>query len=97
MVTGILANLARQKRAMELLVELLMEEFSLLAARDTAGITSLEFSIQELLRQIAGERLSLRRRYAAMSWTSRAWPRTRCCRPSGKIPSPSSPTAPASA
>lgn len=64
MVNGILANLTRQKLAMELLAALLEEEFSLLTARDTASVTSLEFSIQELLRQLAVERMSLRRQYA---------------------------------
>jgi hypothetical protein len=66
MVTGILANLSRQKLAMDLLAVLLEEEFSLLASRDTAGVTSLEFSLQELLRQMAAERFGLRRLYAAM-------------------------------
>lgn len=66
MVARILANLTRQKLAMDLLAVLLEEEFSLLTSRDTASVTSLEFSIQELLRQMAGERSSLHRLYAAM-------------------------------
>ena len=66
MITRILASLGRQVRALELLEELLGEEFSLLAKRDAQGVTSLEFSIQELLRQIAGERTGLYTLYAAM-------------------------------
>jgi len=66
MMTRILANLERQKRALALLEKLLGEEFSLLAKRDASGVTSLEFSIQELMRQLAGERTDLYRNYAAM-------------------------------
>jgi hypothetical protein len=66
MITRILASLGRQLRALDLLEELLGEEFSLLARRDAQAVTSLEFSIQELLRQIAGERTSLYRIYATM-------------------------------
>jgi len=71
MITRILANLGRQRRALALLEELLGEEFSLLAKRDAQGVSSLEFSIQELLRQIGGERTSLRRQYAAVDRSAR--------------------------
>ena len=53
-------NLTRQFKGLELLLSLLEEEFELLCARDTDAITTLEFSIHELLRQIATERASLK-------------------------------------
>jgi hypothetical protein len=66
MIERILANLERQMRAVKLLGRLQSEEFSHLAARDPAGVASVEFSIQELLRQLGGERRSLHALYAAM-------------------------------
>lgn len=65
MIERILDSLARQERALTLLATLLTEEFSLLTRRDASNVTSLEFSIQELLRQLAGERSDLQRLYAA--------------------------------
>lgn len=53
-------NLVRQMKAMELLVVLLEEEFALLRNHDTEGVVALEFSIHELLRQIAGERSEIK-------------------------------------
>lgn len=53
-------NLDRQQKATELLVTLLEEEFALLRDHDTEGVVSLEFSIHELLRQIADERAALK-------------------------------------
>ena len=53
-------NLTRQFKGLELLFSLLEEEFELLCARDTDAITMLEFSIHELLRQVATERVSLK-------------------------------------
>ena len=41
---------------MALLQSLLLEEFDLLIARDTEAVVHLEFSIHELLRQIASEK-----------------------------------------
>ena len=66
MIKGILANLERQLRAVILLRDLLEEEFAQLAARDPGTVASLEFSIQELLRQLGGERRSLHALYAAL-------------------------------
>ena len=63
MIKGILANLERQLRAVILLRDLLEEEFAQLAARDPGTVASLEFSIQELLRQLGGERRSLHALY----------------------------------
>lgn len=54
-------NLDRQARALTLLSQLLDEEFSLLMARKTDEIMSLEFSIHELVRQLAAEKLSVQR------------------------------------
>ena len=53
-------NLTRQFKALELLSSLLEEEFGLLCKRDTDAISALEFSIHELLRQLAGERVTLK-------------------------------------
>lgn len=54
------ANLTRQFKGLELLLTLLDEEFELLCARDTDAVAVLEFSIHELLRQIASERVALK-------------------------------------
>ena len=60
MISMTIGNLTRQFKALELLEQLLEEEYLLLQARDTDAISSMEFSIHELLRQIAVERLGLR-------------------------------------
>lgn len=49
-------SLIRQDKALALLRELLEEEYGILLSRDTNGVVSLEFSIQELIRQIAVEK-----------------------------------------
>ena len=54
------SNLTRQFKGLELLLSLLEEEFEHLCARDTDAVDTLEFSIHELLRQIAGERVELK-------------------------------------
>ena len=66
MIERILSNLRRQHGAVRLLTALLSEEFSHLSERDPGAVASVEFSIQELLRQIAMERRSLQNLYAAM-------------------------------
>ena len=53
-------NLVRQRKGMELLVELLEEEFSLLQEHNTEEVVALEFSIHELLRQLADERCAVK-------------------------------------
>ncbi|MDR0466451.1 MAG: flagellar protein FlgN [Deltaproteobacteria bacterium] len=55
----IVSDLQRQQKAMELLQSLLLEEFDLLVARDTDAVARLEFSIHELLRQIASEKMQV--------------------------------------
>ena len=54
-------NLSRQSRAVALLVELLREEFSLLLERKPQEVTTVELSLQELMRQIGAERMGLKR------------------------------------
>lgn len=49
-------NLYRQRQAMILLQELLLEEYALVLARDTTAVVALEFSIHELVRQLAREK-----------------------------------------
>ncbi|MBD5642166.1 MAG: flagellar protein FlgN [Desulfovibrio sp.] len=49
-------SLNRQDKALALLRELLEEEYGILLSRDTNGVVSLEFAIQELIRQIAVEK-----------------------------------------
>ena len=53
-------NLVRQQKGMELLLELLEEEFSLLQKNNTEDVVALEFSIHELLRQLADERMDIK-------------------------------------
>ena len=53
-------NLTRQFKGLELLRSLLEEEFDLLCNRDIDAVGALEFSIHELLRQIAIERMDLK-------------------------------------
>ncbi|WP_419787605.1 flagellar export chaperone FlgN [Pseudodesulfovibrio sp.] len=54
-------NLVRQNKALLLLLTLLEEEFSRLQKGEPQRVAQIELSIQELMRQIASERLSLRR------------------------------------
>ena len=53
-------NLVRQQKALHLLEELLGEEFALLREGKTEDVVSLEFSIHELLRQVAVERAEIK-------------------------------------
>lgn len=59
MFTTIQNTLNRQDKALDLMKELLQEEFSLLMKRDTDAIMTIEFSIHELLRQLATEKESI--------------------------------------
>lgn len=49
-------SLFRQSKALLLLGDLLEEEYGLLLGRDTRSVANLEFSIQELIRQLAVEK-----------------------------------------
>lgn len=60
MLDIITANLQRQEKGLELLLSLLEEEFACLTGRDPKAVTGCEFSIQELLRQLASERVDLK-------------------------------------
>lgn len=52
-------HLFRQSQALSLLCTLENEEYDLLAARDVSAIAPLEFSVQELIRQIAAEKTAV--------------------------------------
>ena len=60
MYSQIIGNLTRQAKALELLERLQREEFDLLMARNAEEVSVLEFSVHELLRQIAVEREDLK-------------------------------------
>jgi len=60
MIGRIQENLSRQLRALELLFSLLEEEFADLCDRKPQDVSAIEISIQELMRQVAMERKSLR-------------------------------------
>ena len=59
MFANIQDTLNRQDKALDLMKELLQEEFSLLMKRDTDAVMTIEFSIHELLRQLATEKESI--------------------------------------
>ncbi|WP_338670134.1 flagellar export chaperone FlgN [Pseudodesulfovibrio methanolicus] len=61
MIRLIEENLVRQNKAMLLMYFLLEEEFSRLTQLKPQSVSQVELSIQELMRQVAGERASLRR------------------------------------
>lgn len=67
MIRLIEENLVRQNKGMLLLKTLLEEEFSRLMNRDPRGASRIELSIQELLRQLSHERLSLKRLVAGVN------------------------------
>lgn len=67
MIGRILSNLERQYRAVGLLEQLQKEEFAHLSARDSGSVAVGEFSIQELLRQLARERHALHQLYALLN------------------------------
>ncbi|MDR1857788.1 MAG: flagellar protein FlgN [Desulfovibrio sp.] len=54
-------SLDRQAKGLSLLGNLLEEEYDLLRARDSGKVASLEFSIQELIRQMAREKSLVKR------------------------------------
>lgn len=60
MTARIRDNLIRQKKAMELMIQLLAEEFSHLSERNPQAVTGIEMSLQELIRQVADERGALK-------------------------------------
>lgn len=60
-------NLVRQNKAMMLLFILLEEEFTRLMNSKPQSVSQIELSLQELMRQIAAERASLRRSIGAVA------------------------------
>lgn len=66
MLERIKANLHRQEKGLLLLSTLLEEEFTHLTGRDPKAVTGCEFSIQELIKQLAVERLDLKGMVATM-------------------------------
>jgi len=66
MIRLIEENLVRQNKAMLLMFFLLEEEFSRLTQLKPQSVSHVELSIQELMRQVAAERLSLRRMVVRM-------------------------------
>lgn len=67
MIQLIEENLVRQNKALMLLFILLEEEFSRLMQSNPQSVSQIELSIQELMRQIAVERASLRRKVQQVS------------------------------
>ena len=66
MHNAIYESLSRQDKALCLLRDLLEEEYNSLISRDTDVVVSLEFSIQELIRQLAVEKTSVIKRLGGM-------------------------------
>lgn len=66
MTSRIIASLDRQGKALALLAMLQQEEFTHLRVLDPTKVAGLEFSIHELLRQIAVERTELRAIYTTI-------------------------------
>ncbi len=52
-------NLIRQKKGLQLLGNLLQQEFSQLKSREQEDLAGMELSIQELIRQLAAEKVQL--------------------------------------
>jgi len=67
MMERIEANLHRQEKGLILLSTLLEEEFTYLTGRDPRAVTGCEFSIQELIKQLATERMELKAMVAKVS------------------------------
>ncbi|SDF57604.1 flagellar export chaperone FlgN [Desulfovibrio legallii] len=59
MYAHIHASLHRQAKALELLCQLLEEEYGILLSRRADDVAGLEFSIQELIRQLAVEKVTV--------------------------------------
>lgn len=66
MHNAIYESLSRQDKALCLLRDLLEEEYNSLISRNTDVVVSLEFSIQELIRQLAVEKTSVIKRLGGM-------------------------------
>lgn len=71
MTDRIIASLERQEKALALLAMLQEAEFTHLRELDPTKVAGFEFSIHELMRQIASERTSLTALYATVSPTAK--------------------------
>ncbi len=59
MYTTVHTSLIRQRKALALLCELMEEEYQTLLGHNTDAVVALEFSIQELIRQLAAEKATV--------------------------------------
>lgn len=66
MNTSFIPNLHRQRQALAILEQLQDEEFEHLSNSDPQSVAQIEFSIQELLRQLAVERRELKNHIQAL-------------------------------
>lgn len=66
MYSTIYGSLFRQRQALHLLADLLQEEYHILLQRQIDDVVSLEFSIQELIRQLAVEKTFVMKRLGTM-------------------------------
>lgn len=67
MLQTIVDNLSRQHKALNVLANLLTEEFDNLRSGKPKTVAGLQMSIQELIRQIAAERMDLKAMVRAVS------------------------------
>ena len=66
MHTTVHTSLIRQSKALALLCELMEEEYQTLLGHNTDAVVALEFSIQELIRQLAAEKATIMKALAGV-------------------------------
>ena len=66
MYTTVHTSLIRQSKALALLCELMEEEYQTLLGHNTDAVVALEFSIQELIRQLAAEKATIMKALAGV-------------------------------
>ena len=66
MYTTVHTSLIRQSKALTLLCELMEEEYQTLLGHNTDAVVALEFSIQELIRQLAAEKATVMKALAGV-------------------------------
>ena len=66
MYTTVHTSLIRQSKALTLLCELMEEEYQTLLGHNTDAVVALEFSIQELIRQLAAEKATIMKALAGV-------------------------------
>lgn len=72
MYTTVHTSLIRQSKALALLCELMEEEYQTLLGHNTDAVVALEFSIQELIRQLAAEKATVMKALAGVRVTEYA-------------------------